>query len=103
MNRSHVGSFNMIKLYLGTFQSKVRYSKLSNKTHISILFNIFYFIVLASWFRLKYPHIAYGALAASAPLFYFKGLTPEKGFALVVSSDFNVSKLNISLQNYVDN
>ncbi|KAI3822841.1 hypothetical protein L1987_10440 [Smallanthus sonchifolius] len=37
----------------------------------------------------EYPHIAYGALAASAPILYFKGLTPENGYALVVSNDFN--------------
>ncbi|KAJ0663787.1 putative lysosomal Pro-Xaa carboxypeptidase [Helianthus annuus] len=52
-------------------------------------------LVLASWFRLKYPHIAYGALAASAPILYFKGLTPENAYDRVVSNDFNVSKSNI--------
>ncbi|MFS8005837.1 putative lysosomal Pro-Xaa carboxypeptidase [Helianthus anomalus] len=51
--------------------------------------------MLASWFRLKYPHMAYGALAASAPILYFKGLTPENGYDHVVSNDFNVSKSNI--------
>ncbi|KAJ9554712.1 hypothetical protein OSB04_009326 [Centaurea solstitialis] len=45
--------------------------------------------MLASWFRLKYPHIAYGALAVSAPILYFEGLTPENGYAVVVSKDFN--------------
>ncbi|XP_071730823.1 uncharacterized protein [Rutidosis leptorrhynchoides] len=45
--------------------------------------------MLATWFRLKYPHIVYGALAASAPILYFEGLTPENGYAVVVSNDFN--------------
>ncbi|KAF5822721.1 putative lysosomal Pro-Xaa carboxypeptidase [Helianthus annuus] len=45
--------------------------------------------MLASWFRLKYPHIVYGALASSAPILYFLGLTPENGYAVVVSKDFN--------------
>ncbi|KAJ9559290.1 hypothetical protein OSB04_013904 [Centaurea solstitialis] len=45
--------------------------------------------MLASWFRLKYPHVAYGALASSAPILYFLGLTPENGYASVVSNDFN--------------
>ncbi|KAJ9559289.1 hypothetical protein OSB04_013903 [Centaurea solstitialis] len=44
--------------------------------------------MLASWFRLKYPHIAYGALASSAPILYFSGLTPENGYSSVVSKDF---------------
>ncbi|XP_071723483.1 uncharacterized protein [Rutidosis leptorrhynchoides] len=45
--------------------------------------------MLASWFRMKYPHIAYGAYAASAPILYFWGLTPQTGYDGVVSSDFN--------------
>ncbi|KAF5744674.1 hypothetical protein HS088_TW07G00251 [Tripterygium wilfordii] len=44
--------------------------------------------VLASWFRLKYPHIALGALASSAPILYFDDITPQNAFALVVSNDF---------------
>ncbi|KAI3511860.1 hypothetical protein L1887_19020 [Cichorium endivia] len=45
--------------------------------------------MLASWFRMKYPHAAYGALASSAPILYFSGLTPENGYSSVVSKDFN--------------
>ena len=36
------------------------------------------FAVLASWFRLKYPHIALGAVAASAPILYFDTDDAEK-------------------------
>ncbi|GLT80823.1 hypothetical protein SLA2020_522390 [Shorea laevis] len=45
---------------------------------------------LATWFRLKYPHIAVGALASSAPILYFLNikLTPPGGYAAVVSNDF---------------
>ncbi|KAI3511858.1 hypothetical protein L1887_19018 [Cichorium endivia] len=45
--------------------------------------------MLSSWFRMKYPHVAYGALASSAPILYFLGLTPENGYSSVVSKDFN--------------
>ncbi|KAG9456824.1 hypothetical protein H6P81_001332 [Aristolochia fimbriata] len=44
--------------------------------------------MLAAWFRLKYPHIAMGALASSAPILYFEDLTPENGYYSVVSKDF---------------
>lgn len=46
--------------------------------------------VLASWFRLKYPHIALGALASSAPILYFDDITPQNGYYSVVTEDFKV-------------
>ncbi|XP_038706498.1 lysosomal Pro-X carboxypeptidase-like [Tripterygium wilfordii] len=53
-----------------------------------IVFGASYGGMLASWFRLKYPHIALGALASSAPILYFDDITPQNAFALVVSNDF---------------
>nr|GLL34018.1 lysosomal Pro-X carboxypeptidase-like [Ipomoea trifida] len=44
--------------------------------------------MLAAWFRLKYPHIALGALASSAPLLYFDDITPQNGYYDVVTKDF---------------
>ncbi|MED6143828.1 hypothetical protein PIB30_009639 [Stylosanthes scabra] len=44
--------------------------------------------MLASWFRLKYPHVAIGALASSAPILYFDDITPHDGYYSVVSRDF---------------
>ncbi|CAK9150487.1 unnamed protein product [Ilex paraguariensis] len=44
--------------------------------------------MLASWFRLKYPHIALGALASSAPILYFDDITPQNGYYSVVTKDF---------------
>nr|GMD27269.1 lysosomal Pro-X carboxypeptidase-like [Ipomoea batatas] len=44
--------------------------------------------MLASWFRLKYPHIALGALASSAPILYFDNITPQNGYYSVVTKDF---------------
>ncbi|XP_057781884.1 uncharacterized protein LOC131000129 [Salvia miltiorrhiza] len=43
---------------------------------------------LASWFRLKYPHIAVGALASSAPILYFDNITPQNGYYSIVTKDF---------------
>ncbi|GJW92099.1 lysosomal Pro-X carboxypeptidase [Tanacetum coccineum] len=44
--------------------------------------------MLASWFRLKYPHITLGALASSAPILYFDDITPQDGYFSIVSKDF---------------
>lgn len=47
-------------------------------------------IVLAAWMRLKYPHIAIGALASSAPILQFEDIVPPETFYNIVSSDFKV-------------
>ncbi|XP_052311745.1 uncharacterized protein LOC7463334 [Populus trichocarpa] len=44
--------------------------------------------MLASWFRLKYPHIVIGSLASSAPILYFDDITPQNGYHVIVSKDF---------------
>ncbi|KAF3455139.1 hypothetical protein FNV43_RR05587 [Rhamnella rubrinervis] len=44
--------------------------------------------MLASWFRLKYPHITIGALASSAPILYFDDITPQNAFHVTATKDF---------------
>ncbi|KAH9700218.1 prolylcarboxypeptidase-like protein [Citrus sinensis] len=44
--------------------------------------------MLAAWFRLKYPHIALGALASSAPILYFHDTAPQVGYYTIVTKDF---------------
>lgn len=46
--------------------------------------------VLASWLRLKYPHVALGALASSAPILYSDKITPRGAYFSVVTKDFRV-------------
>ncbi|KDP45057.1 hypothetical protein JCGZ_01557 [Jatropha curcas] len=53
-----------------------------------IVFGGSYGGMLATWFRLKYPHIALGALASSAPILYFDGLIPQDSYFAVASKDF---------------
>uniref|UniRef100_A0A2N9GMD1 Lysosomal Pro-X carboxypeptidase n=1 Tax=Fagus sylvatica TaxID=28930 RepID=A0A2N9GMD1_FAGSY len=48
--------------------------------------------MLASWFRLKYPHVALGALASSAPILYFDDITPQNGYFSIVTKDFRSPK-----------
>ncbi|MQL96886.1 hypothetical protein Taro_029569 [Colocasia esculenta] len=50
--------------------------------------------VLAAWFRLKYPHIAIGALASSAPILQFDDITPATSFYDGVSQNFKDESLN---------
>ncbi|XP_077238063.1 alpha/beta-Hydrolases superfamily protein [Tasmannia lanceolata] len=50
--------------------------------------------MLAAWFRLKYPHIAVGALASSAPILQFDDITPWTSFYDAVSKDFKDASLN---------
>ncbi|GMY25233.1 lysosomal Pro-X carboxypeptidase [Fagus crenata] len=47
-----------------------------------------------TWFRLKYPHIAIGDLASSAPILHFDDITPRSSFYDAVSQDFKDASLN---------
>lgn len=46
--------------------------------------------MLAAWMRMKFPHAVQGALAASAPIFYFKGAKEGtiEGFYDIATKDF---------------
>uniref|UniRef100_A0A2P2HZL6 Lysosomal Pro-X carboxypeptidase n=2 Tax=Hirondellea gigas TaxID=1518452 RepID=A0A2P2HZL6_9CRUS len=44
--------------------------------------------MLAAWMRIKYPNIVQGAIAASAPVAQFTGLTPCNKFSEIVTSTF---------------
>uniref|UniRef100_UPI00358FBDB3 lysosomal Pro-X carboxypeptidase n=1 Tax=Myxine glutinosa TaxID=7769 RepID=UPI00358FBDB3 len=47
--------------------------------------------MLAAWLRMKYPQSVVGAIAASAPIWKFSGLTSCGGFAEVTTRTFNLS------------
>ncbi|KAJ4714660.1 Lysosomal Pro-X carboxypeptidase [Melia azedarach] len=53
-----------------------------------VLFGGSYGGMLAAWMRLKYSHIAIGALASSAPILQFEDIVPPETFYNIVSSDF---------------
>ncbi|KAG0572079.1 hypothetical protein KC19_VG066300 [Ceratodon purpureus] len=55
-----------------------------------VLFGGSYGGMLAAWMRLKYPHIAIGAVAASAPILQFEDIVPSDTFYKIVSADFKL-------------
>ncbi|CAI5469106.1 unnamed protein product [Closterium sp. Yama58-4] len=55
-----------------------------------ILFGGSYGGMLAAWFRLKYPHIAAGAIAASAPILQYEDIVPSDTFYRIISHDFKI-------------
>ncbi|OAY68101.1 Lysosomal Pro-X carboxypeptidase [Ananas comosus] len=88
-NKSLVG-------YLTTTQALADYAalildlknNLSSQSSPVVLFGGSYGGMLAAWFRLKYPHVAIGALASSAPILQFDGLCSPYSFYDIVTRDF---------------
>ncbi|XP_060808087.1 lysosomal Pro-X carboxypeptidase [Amyelois transitella] len=48
--------------------------------------------MLAAYFRIKYPHLVTGAIAASAPVHMFTGMVPCDVFDRIVTSSFNFAE-----------
>lgn len=46
---------------------------------------------MAAYFRMKYPHLVTGAIAASAPVHMFPGMVPCEVYYRIVTSSFNVA------------
>ncbi|CAA3023100.1 lysosomal Pro-X carboxypeptidase [Olea europaea subsp. europaea] len=67
---------------------------LSSEASPVVVFGGSYGGMLAAWFRLKYPHIAIGALASSAPILQFDDITPWSSFYDAVSQDYKDASLN---------
>uniref|UniRef100_A0A804NEQ0 Protein-lysine N-methyltransferase n=1 Tax=Zea mays TaxID=4577 RepID=A0A804NEQ0_MAIZE len=63
-----------------------------------VLFGDSYGGMLAAWIRLKYPHIAIGALASSAPILQFEDIVPSTIFYDLVSDDFRRESLSCFLK-----
>ncbi|KAG4913559.1 hypothetical protein JHK85_054948 [Glycine max] len=46
------------------------------------------FAVLTAWFRMKYPHVAIGALASSAPILQFLDLVSPYTYTDIITQDY---------------
>jgi len=70
---------------------------------LNLLFlkNLCIIAVLASWFRLKYPHLTVGALASAAPILYFDKITPQNGYYSVVTRDYRVIYHNFVFSSFI--
>ncbi|KAJ8421337.1 hypothetical protein Cgig2_013303 [Carnegiea gigantea] len=93
-----VRSFLTTKQALADFASIIT----SLKTNLSainspvIVIGASYSGVLAAWFRIKYPHIAIGAVASSAPILFREGFPPESDFCSIMSRDFQSANTKCS-------
>ncbi|KAF5742068.1 lysosomal Pro-X carboxypeptidase isoform X1 [Tripterygium wilfordii] len=81
---------------LADFAVLIRSLKQNLSTEASpvVVFGGSYGGMLAAWFRLKYPHIAIGALASSAPILQFDDITPWSSFYDAVSQDYKEASSN---------
>ncbi|XP_043699102.1 lysosomal Pro-X carboxypeptidase isoform X1 [Telopea speciosissima] len=67
---------------------------LSSEASPVVVFGGSYGGMLAAWFRLKYPHVAIGAVASSAPIVQFDEIIPWTSFYDAVSQDYKNASLN---------
>lgn len=74
-------------LLITGLQDKFKYSPV-------IAFGGSYGGMLSAWFRMKYPHLVYGALAASAPIWQFDGMTSCDIFSKITTSVFATAYKN---------
>ncbi|KAL6204920.1 hypothetical protein ACLB2K_022187 [Fragaria x ananassa] len=89
-NASTLGYFNSAQALADYAEILVHVKTQLNAEHSPVIvIGGSYGGMLASWFRLKYPHIALGALASSAPILYFDDIIPpENGYLSIVTKDF---------------
>ncbi|KAH7554125.1 hypothetical protein JRO89_XS12G0116700 [Xanthoceras sorbifolium] len=88
--------------YLSSTQALADYATLiiDLKKNISatdspvVVFGGSYGGMLAAWFRLKYPHVAIGALASSAPILNFENITSPYSFNSIITQDFRSKSEN---------
>lgn len=69
-------------------------ANLSAQNSPVVVFGGSYGGMLAAWFRLKYPHVAIGALASSSPILNFENITSPNSFNDIITQDFRSESEN---------
>ncbi|ESR37652.1 hypothetical protein CICLE_v10030040mg [Citrus x clementina] len=93
-NASTLGYFNSAQAITDYAEILLYIKQKYNASHSPVIvIGGSYAGMLAPWFRLKYPHVALGALASSAPILYFDDITPQNGYYSIVTRVFRVINL----------
>ncbi|XP_048489351.1 lysosomal Pro-X carboxypeptidase [Plutella xylostella] len=95
LDREHIG-------YLTSAQALADYADLVNylqgdqikPQYPVIAFGGSYGGMLSAYFRIKYPHVVAGAIAASAPVHMFPGMAPCEAYHRIVTSSYNIANAN---------
>ncbi|KAH9700229.1 prolylcarboxypeptidase-like protein [Citrus sinensis] len=88
-NARHRGYFNSAQALADYASILLHIKDKYNATHAPVIaIGASYGGELATWFRLKYPHVVIGSLASSAPILYYGDITPWTTYHSVVSKDF---------------
>ncbi|XP_026319877.1 lysosomal Pro-X carboxypeptidase [Hyposmocoma kahamanoa] len=92
LDNEHIG-------FLSSAQALADYAELINflqgdVTHSKypvIAFGGSYGGMLAAYFRMKYPHVVTGAIAASAPIHMYPGMVPCEAYSRIVTSSYKIT------------
>ncbi|XP_071862941.1 lysosomal Pro-X carboxypeptidase [Bombus fervidus] len=95
MDLNHLGYLTSQQA-LADYVDLIQYvkSKPEYKYSPVIVFGGSYGGMLSAWIRMKYPHVVQGAIASSAPILQFSGVTECEAFARIVTSDFKTAHTN---------
>lgn len=83
-----IGKYLSAHQALADFAYLVNYLKSVYNDAPVIAFGGSYGGMLSAWFRIKYPHLVTGAIAASAPVFHFNSTVEPDLFNEIVTNDF---------------
>ncbi|KAH9660397.1 prolylcarboxypeptidase-like protein [Citrus sinensis] len=87
-NARHRGYFNSAQALADYASILLHIKDKYNATHAPVIaIGASYGGELATWFRLKYPHVVIGSLASSAPILYYGDITPWTTYHSVDTSE----------------
>ncbi|XP_041975547.1 lysosomal Pro-X carboxypeptidase [Aricia agestis] len=79
---------------LADYADLINYLQGGHNRYPVVAFGGSYGGMLSAYFRIKYPHLVTGAIAASAPIHMYPGMVPCGAFDRIVTSSFKVANQN---------